>query len=93
MLQPFDAMIYPTIAITAPTIAEADASDEAYGALNLLLLRNTGLTNILDGCAVSLPCHRSGEAPVGLTVAGMGGEDARVLSVASAVETALSDGA
>jgi aspartyl-tRNA(Asn)/glutamyl-tRNA(Gln) amidotransferase subunit A len=42
LLRPFDAMIYPTVAVTAPTIAEADASDEAYGKINLLLLRNTG---------------------------------------------------
>jgi len=89
LLHGFHAMIYPTSAIVAPTIAEAESDDATYATMNLLLLRNTGLANMLDGCAASLPCHRPGEAPVGLTVAGMGGDDAMVLSVAQGVEAVL----
>ena len=40
--------------LAAPTIEEAGASDSAYVALNLKLLRNPGLVNALDGSA-SIP--------------------------------------
>jgi len=89
-MAPFDALIYPTVPMPAPTIEAAGASDSAYVALNLKLLRNPGLINALDGCAASLPCHAPGEAPVGFTVAGMRGTDAHVLGVAQAVEAVLS---
>eukprot|EP00967_Tisochrysis_lutea_P043235 scaffold52206_cov27-Tisochrysis_lutea.AAC.1 len=85
----FDAIIYPTCPMVAPTIAEATKDDASYVKINLTLLRNPGLTNMLDGCAASLPCHRQGEAPVGLTVAGMGGSDEHILSVAGGIEAAL----
>jgi aspartyl-tRNA(Asn)/glutamyl-tRNA(Gln) amidotransferase subunit A len=86
---PYDAMIYPTVAATAPTIEEANRSDEDYFRWNLRLLRNTGLGNVLDGCGVTLPCNAPAEAPVGFSVAGLAGDDRRVLSVALAVERAL----
>ena len=89
LLHPFDAMIYPTVAVTAPTIAEADASDEAYRTLSMRLVRNTGLVNILDGCAISIPCHLQGDAPVGLSVVGKSGDDQHILAVASTIEKIL----
>ena len=46
------------------------ADDEAFFATNALLLRNPSVVNFLDGCALSLPCHRPGEMPVGLMVWG-----------------------
>ena len=86
---PYDAMVYPTVAATAPTIEEAGRSDEDYFRWNLRLLRNTGLANVLDGCGVTLPCHAPGAAPVGFSVAGLAGEDRRVLAVARAVQSTL----
>lgn len=86
---PYDAMLYPTVAVVAPTIEEAGKTDEDYFRWNMRLLRNTGLGNILDGCGATLPCHMPGEAPVGLSVAGFAGADRRVLAVALAVEGAL----
>ena len=85
-LAPFDLLVMPTVPVVAPKIAELQASDEAYFAANGLVLRNPTLINFLDGCAVSLPCHRAGEAPVGLSLAGTAGQDARLLNVALAVE-------
>lgn len=85
----FDAFLMPTVPIVAPEIAPLQASDEAFFAANALILRNTSLVNFLDGCAISLPCHRAGEAPVGLSLACPGGQDARLLSLALAVEAAL----
>ena len=60
---PFDAIVMPTVPCVAPTIAEAERSDEDYFRWNARILRNNGLVNFLDGCAVSLPCHEPGAAP------------------------------
>jgi aspartyl-tRNA(Asn)/glutamyl-tRNA(Gln) amidotransferase subunit A len=87
---PFDAIAMPTTPCVAPTIAEADASDEAYARWNLRLLRNPAFINFVDGCAVSLPCHEPGAAPVGLMLCGAAMGDRRLLAVAAAVERALS---
>ncbi len=84
----FDALLMPTVPIVAPRIADL-AEEAAYGATNLLILRNSTLINFLDGCAASLPCHRPGEAPVGLMVAGAGGQDRRILAVGLAIEATL----
>ena len=75
----------PTVPIVAPTIAEFE-SDEAYAKLNILSLRNPTVANFLDLCAVSLPVHRAGDAPVGLMLVGKHGEDAKLLRIAKAVE-------
>jgi aspartyl-tRNA(Asn)/glutamyl-tRNA(Gln) amidotransferase subunit A len=73
----------------APPIAPQRASDEAFFAANALLLRNPSLVNLLDGCALSLPCQREGEWPVGLMVWGSALADERVLAVSLAIEAAL----
>jgi len=86
---PYDAMLYPTVAAVAPTIAETSKTDDDYLRWNMRLLRNTGLGNVLDGCGATLPCHAPGDAPVGLSVAGFAGADRRILAVAHAVERAL----
>jgi peptidoglycan/xylan/chitin deacetylase (PgdA/CDA1 family) len=52
----FDALVMPTVAITAPPVA-AFAPDEDYFRLNALILRNTSVINFLDRCAVTLPIH------------------------------------
>ena len=85
---PFDAVVMPTCPLSPPAIAEVE--DEAeYGRINLLLLRNPTVGNFLDRCAISLPCHRPGEAPVGFMLMGETMGDAKLLDVARAVETAL----
>jgi len=89
---PHDAIVMPTTPCIAPTIAETEASDDAYFRWNFRIMRNTGLINFLDGCAVTLPCHEHGTAPVGFMVCGTGGSDRRILAVAAAVERALSAG-
>ena len=84
----FDAVVMPTCPLVPPAIAAVE--DEAeYGRINLLLLRNTTVGNFLDRCAISLPCHRPGEAPVGFMLMGEHGGDARLFGVAQAVESAL----
>ena len=87
---PYDAIVMPSVPCVAPTIAETEASDESYFRWNLRIMRNNGLINFLDGCAVTLPCHEQGAAPVGFMVCGTAGTDRRILAVAAAVERALS---
>jgi aspartyl-tRNA(Asn)/glutamyl-tRNA(Gln) amidotransferase subunit A len=86
---PYDAMLMPSTPTIAPAIAEVDASDEDYFRWNFRILRNVGIVNFLDGCAVSLPCHEPGAAPVGLSVFGVAMSDRHVLAAAAAIEGAL----
>lgn len=88
-LQPFDAMLCPTVPIVAPAIADVEAGDEAFFTANRLLLRNTFAINYLDGCSFSLPCHVQGEPAVGLMVSSTRGDDARLAAAALAIESAL----
>jgi aspartyl-tRNA(Asn)/glutamyl-tRNA(Gln) amidotransferase subunit A len=88
-LADFDAVLMPTTPIIAPTFAELE-SDEAYGRLNLLVLRNPSIANFLDRCAISIPCHRAGGAPVGLMLMGAHGADQRLLAIAAAAEAQVS---
>jgi len=85
----YDAMILPTVPIVAPKIADLIASDDAYFAANALVLRNPTLINFLDGCALSLPCHEPGSAPVGMMIAGGNDADRRILAIGMAVEDLL----
>jgi aspartyl-tRNA(Asn)/glutamyl-tRNA(Gln) amidotransferase subunit A len=85
----FDAFVMPTVPIAPPVIAALEADDAAFAAANALVLRNPSIVNFLDGCAVSLPCHREGDAPVGLSVCGFHGQDGLILALAGAAETAL----
>ena len=88
-LRGFDAVLSPTVPIVAPPLAPLLADDDAFFAANGKLLRNTSVVNLLDGCALSLPCQRDGELPVGLMVwAGALADDA-VLSASLAIEAAL----
>jgi len=82
----YDAMLMPTTPETAPTIAEAGKDDETYTRLNLRMLRNTAIVNLFDGCALSIPCHVPGTAPVGMMIAGTQNTDRKILAIGLAVE-------
>jgi len=86
----YDAMLMPTTPDTAPTIAEASKDDETYARLNLRMLRNPAIVNLFDGCALSVPCHEPGAAPVGLMIAGTLNTDRKILEVGLAVEQVVS---
>ena len=99
-LEGYDALLSPTVPIVAPAIDElapADgrdpardaARDEVFFRLNALLLRNPSVVNLLDGCAISLPCHVPGELPSGLMLWHGAMHDDTVLNVALQVEAAL----
>ena len=82
----YDAMLMPTTPDTAPTIAEVTKDDESYFRLNSRMLRNPSLVNLFDGCALSIPCHEPGSAPVGLMIAGTQDTDRAILAIGDAVE-------
>jgi aspartyl-tRNA(Asn)/glutamyl-tRNA(Gln) amidotransferase subunit A len=85
----FDALALPTVPIIPPKLSEL-VDDAEYSRINLLALRNPTVINMVDGCAISLPVHEAGAAPVGLMLAMPRGSDARLLQIAAAVERALS---
>jgi aspartyl-tRNA(Asn)/glutamyl-tRNA(Gln) amidotransferase subunit A len=89
ILAAYDAILLPTTPIIAPRIADLEHDDAAYFHANGLMLRNTSIFNFLDGCGLTIPCHRHGEAPVGLMVASTQGKDAHLLRVGAAIEAAL----
>ena len=84
----FDAYLMPTVAVIAPAIAAVETVD-SFLAANMLLLRNATVVNFLAGCAISIPCSAPGAAPVGLSVATVGGRDDALLALAESVEQAL----
>jgi len=88
-LQDVDALLSPTVPMVAPPLAPLVADDDAFFAANGLLLRNTSNVNFLDGCALSVPCHRAGELPVGLMIWHAGEHDDVVLAAGLDVEAAL----
>lgn len=96
----FDALLSPTTPLTAPTISsvapanglspEADAKHDAeFVRVNALLLRNTSVINMLDGCALSLPCHQANELPMGLMIWHAALHDDAVLQISAAIEAVL----
>jgi aspartyl-tRNA(Asn)/glutamyl-tRNA(Gln) amidotransferase subunit A len=89
VLAAFDAILIPTVPCIAPRIADLEATDAAYFAANAMILRNPSVINFLDGCALSVPCHVPGEAPVGLMIAGLAMRDQSILSIGEAIESAL----
>ena len=84
-LAPYDALVMPTTANTPPAIADL-ADDKAFTKANLASLRNCTLINMIDGCSISLPCHRESEVPVGLMLAAPGGADRRIFELAAGME-------
>lgn len=94
-LQSCDAVLSPTVPLVAPAIgliAPGAERDDAFFRVNGLLLRNTNVVNMLDGCALSLPCHQAHELPVGLMVWHGAYRDDGVLNIGRQIELLLQAG-
>ena len=88
----FDAVLSPTVPIVAPALADLSPGaprDTAFFKINNLLLRNPAAINMLDGCAISLPCHAQDELPVGLRVWAGSMRDDTVLNIRLQIEKTL----
>jgi Asp-tRNA(Asn)/Glu-tRNA(Gln) amidotransferase A subunit family amidase len=91
-LQGVDAVLSPTVPLVAPPLAgvlPGAGQDDAFFRINGLLLRNPSVVNMLDGCALSLPCHAPDELPVGLMVWHGALRDDVILNIAQQIENLL----
>ena len=88
-LKGFDAVLSPTVPIVAPPVSSVLNDDTEFFRINGLLLRNTSVVNMLDGCGISLPCHVPNELPVGLMLWHAAMHDDAVLDAALQVENLL----
>ncbi|HEX2139015.1 MAG TPA: amidase [Woeseiaceae bacterium] len=86
----FDAVVMPTLPLVAPKLTDLAGNEALWLATNRRMIRNPGIANFLDRCAISLPCHRPGDAPVGLSLMGETSDDVRLLSIALAIEPLIS---
>lgn len=82
----YDAVVMPTLSIVAPPIANFVGSEERLRNPFPITLRNTIIANLLDRCALTVPCHEPGTAPVGFMLMGERMADARILRFGLAVE-------
>lgn len=82
----YDAVILPTSAILPPDAARLMTDDGYYVQENLLALRNTRISNMLDLCAITLP---TGQPSCGISLMAPPGQEERLLRLASAAERAL----
>jgi aspartyl-tRNA(Asn)/glutamyl-tRNA(Gln) amidotransferase subunit A len=88
-LRDVDALIVPTTMAPARPLAAIDASAETYLDYNMRVHRNTGIGNILDLCAVSVPCgFTSAGLPIGLMIYAKPFQEDMALRVAYAYEQA-----
>lgn len=87
-----DAVLSPTVPLVPSAmaaVAPGSERDAEFFRINALLLRNTSLVNLLDGCAISIPCHQAGELPVGMMLWHAGLHDDTVLNLALQAEQQL----
>lgn len=85
----FDAVVMPTLPVVAPPIAQFTSSDAARRDPFGIMIRNTCIANYLDRCALTIPCHDPGTAPVGFTLMGERMADARLLAIGLSVEAVV----
>ena len=93
LLAGFDAVLSPTVPMVAPPLAGLIDDDVNFFRVNGLLLRNTAVVNMLDGCAISVPCfaplHKAIQLPVGLMLWQAALHDDALLDTSLQVEAAL----
>ncbi|MCZ8186815.1 MAG: amidase [Beijerinckiaceae bacterium] len=87
-IEPFDALLLPTCALQAPSIAALEADPDLFARKNMLALRNTSPANFFDCPALSLPLPVAG-LPVGLMLIGAPMQDRRLMALGASVEAAL----
>lgn len=82
-------LICPTVKCTAPALSEIEA-DEAFRQINGRVLSNTMAANLLDWCAVSLPCGQTASGRfIGLMLAAAKDRDLALLATTTLVEQTL----
>jgi aspartyl-tRNA(Asn)/glutamyl-tRNA(Gln) amidotransferase subunit A len=87
-MENWDAILSPTVPIVAPRIADVE-TDENFNRINMLVLRNTLMLNVVDGCSIALPMSRPDAPPTSLMVSGVAMADNRIFAISAAIEAAL----
>lgn len=86
-LDQIDALLVPTTCIPAMPINKIDKDLETYFNYNTLYLRNTTIGNILNLCAVSVPCGFTNDGlPIGLMIYGKPYQEDLVLRIGYAFQ-------
>ena len=89
LMRDVDALLAPTVMIPPPALAEADRDPKGYSEANLKCLRNTAVGNLLDLCALSVPCGFSTAGlPIGLMICAKPFDEARLLRIGQAFQSA-----
>ncbi len=78
-------LLMPTTPILPPRFSEVE-SDDAFGRLNLLALRNPSVANVMDACSISLPIGES-TTPAGLMLTAGHSRDEALLDLAEQLES------
>ena len=84
----FDVLLMPTSPIIPPKI-KALSTIDAKLKMSGMALRNTALANFLDNPTITIPCHKPGTAPVGLSLMGLHKHDRRLLAIAAGAEATI----
>ena len=84
----YDALAMPTSPLIPPKI-EALSTIDAKMKMSGMALRNTALANFLDRPTITIPCHKQGTAPVGLSLMGSHKHDRRLLAIAAGAESVI----
>jgi aspartyl-tRNA(Asn)/glutamyl-tRNA(Gln) amidotransferase subunit A len=85
----YDAVVMPTIVTTAPPIARFTETEEGRRDFFVVVIRNCSIGNLLERCALTVPCQEKGAAPVGFMLMGERMADKRLLAIGQSVEAAL----
>lgn len=85
-----DILVFPSVAINAPAIAELEDDTDHFARTNLMALRNTMLGNYLGMPGVSIPAgHAQNGAPIGVLFSMATSLDVDLLQHCRAIEAAL----
>jgi aspartyl-tRNA(Asn)/glutamyl-tRNA(Gln) amidotransferase subunit A len=87
-LASLDVLALPATATTAPLTAPLLSDDDAFTRTNLLILRNTMVSNLFDLTGISVPMPNM-MRPAGFMLLARHGEDRRLLKIAAGVELVL----
>ncbi len=91
LLEEVDVLLCPTVPVPAPRIGDVDpAQTDGWRQARAPLSRFTRLFNLTGLPAISIPAGRSRAGlPIGVQLAAAPGQEARLLSVAAALEAAV----
>lgn len=88
-LRGFDAVLVPTTMVPAQPLAEVDADIDSYMAYARTYMRNCFVGNLLDLCAVTVPCGFTRKGlPIGLMIYAKPFQEDMALRIAKAFEQA-----